>query len=51
MFNIDVNLIVPLLPIHILWINLVTDSIPAIALGMERADKDIMNQKSRDAMR
>ena len=34
-----------LLPIHILWINLVTDSLPALALGVEEADKDIMEQK------
>ncbi len=32
----------PLLAIHLLWINLVTDSFPAIALGMEKAEKDIM---------
>lgn len=35
----------PLLAIQLLWINLVTDSIPAIALGLERPDKDIMNRK------
>ncbi len=34
-------------PIHILWINLVTDSIPAIALGMEQAEKGIMNRPPR----
>ena len=34
-----------LLPIHILWINLVTDSLPALALGVEKAEKDIMKQK------
>ncbi|MBR5227576.1 MAG: calcium-translocating P-type ATPase, PMCA-type [Clostridia bacterium] len=32
----------PLLAIHLLWINLVTDSFPAIGLGMEKAEKDIM---------
>lgn len=35
----------PLLAIQLLWINLVTDSLPAIALGMEEADKDIMHKK------
>lgn len=32
-----------LLPIHILWVNLVTDSFPALALGMEKAHSNIMN--------
>lgn len=39
----------PLLAIQLLWINLVTDSLPAIALGMEKPDKDIMNKKPRDS--
>lgn len=39
----------PLLAIQLLWINLVTDSIPAIALGLERPDHDIMNRKPRDS--
>ena len=38
----------PLLAIHLLWINLVTDSFPAIALGLEPAEKDIMKKKPRD---
>lgn len=36
-----------LLPIHLLWINLVTDTFPAIALGMEPAEKNLMNHKPR----
>ncbi len=35
----------PLLAIQLLWINLVTDSLPAISLGLEPADKQIMNRK------
>ena len=34
----------PLLSMQLLWINLVTDSLPAIALGMEAVDKDIMDR-------
>ena len=37
----------PLLSMQLLWINLVTDSLPAIALGMEPVEKDIMNYKPR----
>lgn len=38
----------PLLPIQILWINLVTDSLPALSLGLEPADRDIMRRQPRD---
>lgn len=38
-----------LTPIQILWINLITDTIPAIALGFEKEEKDIMRQKPRNA--
>ena len=37
----------PLLSMQLLWINLVTDSLPAIALGMEAVEKDIMTKKPR----
>ena len=36
-------------PVHLLWINLVTDCFPALALGMERAEADIMKRRPRDA--
>lgn len=35
-------------PIHILWINLITDTFPAIGLGMEEAESDIMQKPPRD---
>lgn len=39
----------PLLAIQLLWINLVTDSLPAIALGLEKPEADIMDKKPRDS--
>jgi Ca2+-transporting ATPase len=36
-------------PVHLLWINLVTDCFPALALGTEKAEKDIMERKPRSA--
>ncbi|NLC34826.1 MAG: cation-translocating P-type ATPase [Erysipelothrix sp.] len=38
---------VPLLPIHLLWVNLITDSLPAFALGMEPVSSDVMLEKPR----
>ncbi len=35
-------------PVHILWINLITDTLPAVALGMEDAEKDVMARPPRD---
>ena len=36
-------------PVHLLWINLVTDCFPALALGMEKAEPDVMRRRPRDA--
>ncbi len=36
-------------PVHLLWINLVTDCFPALALGMEKAESNIMHRKPRNA--
>ena len=42
-----IGLPVALLPIHILWINLVSDGLPAISLSYEKAEKNIMNRPPR----
>ena len=40
---------VPFYSVHLLFINLVTDSLPAIAIGMEKSTRNLLNEKPRDA--
>ncbi|MGD9910025.1 MAG: calcium-translocating P-type ATPase, PMCA-type [Candidatus Izemoplasmatales bacterium] len=47
LFKFNGETVIPLLAIHLLWINLMTDSFPAFALGMEKGEKGIMDQKPR----
>ncbi|MCO8194151.1 MULTISPECIES: calcium-translocating P-type ATPase, PMCA-type [Anaerofustis] len=44
-FATILNYPMPLLPIHILWVNLVTDSLPALALGVDPSEENIMEKK------
>lgn len=46
--GIMIGLPLPILAIQILWVNLVTDGLPALALGVEPAEGDLMNKKPRD---
>ena len=40
---------VPLIPLQILWINLITDGLPGVALSVEKKEKGLMRQKPRDS--
>ncbi len=46
--SILLNWPIPLLATQILWVNLITDSLPAIALGVDPGDRDVMKQKPRN---
>ena len=48
LFIIMIGFETPFIAIHLLWINLITDSLPAIALGMDPKDPGIMGEKPRD---
>lgn len=50
-FNINTGDLIPLLPIHILFINLITDSLPAIALSQDKAVDDLMKRKPKKRRR
>ena len=45
---IMIGMPLPLIAIHLLWVNLVTDSLPAVALGMQPKEQGLMNEKPRD---
>jgi Ca2+-transporting ATPase len=47
-FAILLNWATPLLPIHILWVNLITDSFPALSLGVDPMDESVMEDKPRN---
>jgi Ca2+-transporting ATPase len=47
LFAMILALPLPLVPIQILWVNLVTDGLPAMALGLDRPEEDVMRRKPR----
>ncbi len=48
LFSLVLNLPLPLLPLQILWVNLVTDGLPALALGIDPPSGNVMKKKPRD---
>ena len=48
LYTTIMNLPVPFAPVHLLFINLLTDSLPALAIGMEQAEKDLLSRKPRN---
>ena len=47
-FKLNDQVVIPLLAVHLLWINLVTDGLPALALGIDPVMPGIMGRKPRD---
>ncbi|GAA3323363.1 hypothetical protein GCM10020331_046930 [Ectobacillus funiculus] len=47
LFAMVLALPLPLVPIQILWVNLVTDGLPAMALGLDSPEDDVMRRKPR----
>ena len=47
-FKYENNFILPLTAIQILWVNLITDGFPALALGVDKVKEDVMNKKPRN---
>ena len=48
LFSLILSLPLPLLPLQILWVNLVTDGLPALALGIDEPTDDVMKRKPRN---
>ncbi len=48
LFTSEYGLATPLLAIHVLWVNLITDSLPAVALGADEKETGIMDEKPRN---